>query len=1138
MKNTVELKHHGLFLARTPLLPLTIFQQWAEAPDRKAFVRGMMRQPAMRDALYLASPSLYERCQAHLAQPEPAPAGQDGPALTTALATEETRLYNALGKYLARAAFRCTPFGMFASITAGKIGPHTDLSALDQAAMVPRVRLDFGVQAKIIKWLMSDAGLRQKLHYRRNNSLSAQGNKIYFVEGIDGARFKKYQFNQVEREPYLDSLLALAVRASPYAALRQHLMQETGADAATADTYLAQLIDNEILLPELAIRITGPDSFTVLKEQLAAIGEAGRLAELEQILAPVLEPELPARQQNSAPERAPRLDHAWQQMDSLKLFDLERKNVFQVDCSRPVPVSLSQGLCQRIAQAASLLADLTRRRMRYLDDFKRRFQERYADKAVALDVLFNDELGIPYPKPGKPISDLLQGIDFPPQHSQSGSEISWGPFETLLFQKFETARAQGDLAIHISTSEIGQIGAGKTDLPGLHGGIHVQATLFGSSSAALASGDGSNTGNRNDGANDGDSGCEIYIQSLGGRTGVELLGRFCDLDETLTQAVRAIIARIDSDDETRVHAEIVHLPQDRIVNIVARPVLSQYEIPYLGQGGLGEAQQIPVQDLWLSLRENRFVLHSKRLQKQVIPRLTTAHNIYGNNLSLYQFLACLTYQDQPLLGFEWPAVFHSARFLPRVTIDGATIALASWHPDKDDLAALRRAHDASITAHDTGLAALQAWRTARHMPRFVSLDVHDNVLPIDLDNPMMVQLLLDEIAGIHTVRLKEALVLNNPPAGSRLGQHNLEIVLPLQVTTPGMQQAKAVSAPVSALAIQTAAESATRPAAHAAALATPGWNPRQIATRSALHSGEPWLYIPGSDWLYFKIYCGQSQVDELLTHHLVPLMRQFLQAGQITHWFFLRYTDPEHHVRLRAHACERDSARALHFAISDACARALQAGFGWKIVCDSYEPEIARYGGLPALVQCEYLFHLDSEIISDFIHSEPAAIPVARRWLFAVMCVDALLDAFGQTLVQKRLLADSVAAAFRQEFRFGARQKVQLGAKYRSYRKELDSLILGRENDAASEAQRAAWLALLAPCRARMQQAAAQILALQQAGQLEAPLPDMLASLIHMHCNRLFIANQRAHEAVFYDFLQRIYASMAATRPGPVPPAA
>lgn len=1119
MKNTVELKHHGLFLARTPLLPLTLFQQWADAPDRQAFVREMMCQPAMSDALYLASPSLYERCQALMARVNDGTAG--GRALTAAQVIEETRLYNALGKYLARAAFRCTPFGMFASITSGKIGPHTDFGALEHAGIVPRIRLDFGVQAKVIKWLMSDTGLRQKLHYRRNNSLASHGNKIYFIEGIDVARFKKYQFNQVERESYLDSLLTLAEQARSYTALRQHLIAETGADADTADTYLAQLIDNEILLPELAIRITGPDSFTVLKEQLAAMGEAGRLAELEQILAPLLAPEPPALQHNTfGPNRAPRLDEAWRQMAALKLFELERKNVFQADCSRPAPVSLSPALCQRIGQAASLLADLTRRRMSYLDDFKRRFQERYGDKAVALDLLFNDELGIPYPKPGKPISELLQGIDFPPLRNQSGSEISWGPFETLLFQKFETARAQGDLAIHFSASEIRQIAASKAELPALHGGIHVLATLFASGDTPSQAQNGSTD----------DHDCGIHIQSLGGRTGVELLGRFCDLDETLTQEVRAIIGRIDVDDETCVHAEIVHLPQDRIVNIVARPVLSQYEIPYLGQGGLPEAQQIPVSDLWLSLRENRFVLHSKRLQKQVIPRLTTAHNIYGNNLSLYQFLGCLTYQDQPLLGFEWPSLFQSARFLPRVTIDGATISLASWHPDKDDFAALRSALDAGASAQDGGLAALQAWRTARHMPRFVSFDVHDNVLPIDLDNPMMVQLLLDEIADIKIVRLKEALVLNAPQARPQLGQHNLEIILPLQVLRP----ASASGTRQEAAEKHRTRDDSTAPAAAAVqAISMPGNRHAAAAASMRQQISDPWLYIPGSQWLYFKIYCGQSQVDELLGHYLAPLMRQSLQQGQISHWFCLRYHDPEHHLRLRAHASDRASASALHLALSDACAQAMQAGFGWKIVCDSYEPEIARYGGLPALVQCEHLFHLDSEILTDFIASEAAAIPVARRWLFAVFCVDALLDAFGQSLPQKRQLADSVAASFRREFQFGARQKVQLGAKYRSYRNELDGLILGREADAASSAQRHNLLALLAPYRARMQQAAAQILALQQADQLETPLPDILASLIHMHCNRLFIANQRAHEAVFYDFLQRIYASMAATRPAP-----
>jgi thiopeptide-type bacteriocin biosynthesis protein len=1160
MTTDFHLSHHSIFLSRHPLLPIEVFRQWADAADKKQFVRDAVQNPAMRDALYLASPSLYERCQSWFGAAANADTDTDTDTAATgmnqakqaaqkaAIEAEETKLYNALCKYLARAAFRCTPFGMFASVTLGHIDGKTDFTQIDTTPLLPRLRFDFAVQAKIIKWLLSDLDLRQKLNYQTNNSLSSHGKKIYFVEGIDSASRKQYQFNQVEREPYLDSLLNLASRQTPFEVLRTHLIEQTGADQDDANAYLHELIDSEILLPDLGIRITGPDSFTALAEKLDRIGERARIAPLEQLLAKSNAHNMDACHDQS--NRAALLEEVYQAILDLKHVEIERKNLFQADSKRAANVTISPALCERIATAAQWLAQLSMRRMSFMDDFKRRFQERFEDKEVALDLLFNEEIGIPWPKASKPISDLLHGIDFPATHN-SKNEIEWDAFDAMLFGKFEQALSRGEREIDIKAQDIKPVAAAKQNVPPLCGGIHVQATLFARETAnpanppepseatgATDSADGA------DAADAADAGIGVYIQSMGGRTGVEILGRFCDLDPDLTTHVKRIIATQDQDDEQRIHAEVVHLPQDRMVNIMARPVLSGYEIAWLGQGGIAPERQIPITDLVVRLEQDRFVLRSKRLQRQVIPRLTSAHNIFSNNLNLYQFLGCLSHQDQPRLNFAWSGVFHNARFLPRISIDGVIVEPMTWRLDKPALESLR-------SAQAGGMAALQDWRKQQQMPRFVSHDMADNVLPVDLDNELMVQMLLDEVGTQQRVELREALALNADFARSALGRHNMEVVIPFQVkrkeaaTKAGQKAAAALAKDASDNpapapqntpwnVAQSAAQSATRNTAQTAPQSPP-----------AAIAGEPWLYIPGSRWLYFKIYCGHSQADELINHYLAPLMRRHLADGHIEQWFFIRYSDPEHHVRLRAWASTAQAGMALQVALSEVCKSALHDGFGWKVASDCYEREVARYGGLQALDACENLFHLDSELVVDFINTAPEQIPVARRWLFAVFCVGNLLDCFQLTLEQQIRIVGRMAASFRQEFNFGARQKVQLGAKYRSYRLQLDKLVFGRGEDEASRAERDAWLALIGKYQQRMRQAADKVRALadgnqapdqaqdqaqsQTQSQTSAALEGIITSLIHMHCNRLFIANQRAHEVVFYDFLDRIYESRAAS---------
>ena len=62
----------------------------------------------------------------------------------------------------------------------------------------------------------------------------------------------------------------------------------------------------------------------------------------------------------------------------------------------------------------------------------------------------------------------------------------------------------------------------------------------------------------------------------------------------------------------------------------------------------------------------------------------------------------------------------------------------------------------------------------------------------------------------------------------------------------------------------------------------------------------------------------------------------------------------------------------------------------------------------------------------------------------------------------------------------------------------------------------------------RLRPAVAELQALSQRGELTVSLPDLGASLVHMHANRLLRSGQRAQELVLYDFLARLYRTQLA----------
>ncbi|MEN9865407.1 MAG: hypothetical protein RL748_997 [Pseudomonadota bacterium] len=448
MKNRFRLQDHGMFLARTPLLPLQVFAQFADSDDQTAFLRQMFARPLLRNALYVASPTLYDRLLVWSEKSAAAEmAGEQqaaplGPRQAAAQAQEQEKLCLALCKYLVRASYRCTPFGLFAAVTPGRVAAHTDWQGLDDAPLQARLRFDFALQAQLVQSLLADPALRRKLRYQANNSVSFYGNKIYYVEAMAGpaqanqAAYKRYHLTQLEREPYLIALLTLARQPQSWHSLQQHLIQLTAVDASEADAFLHELIDSEVLIADWGIKLTGEDCFASLQDGLLQLGEGERLAPWVDLLAA-----LPTRPQ--ATDWAGQLEAAWQQLARWPDHNALRKHVFQVDSLRAAPVTLAQPLVQRIASACTALAQMSMRRNTGLDDFKQRFAKRFEDKQVALDQLFNDETGLPFRASGKVVSDLLQGIEFPQRRQQGAQELHWDGLDRLLFQKYEQALLQG-----------------------------------------------------------------------------------------------------------------------------------------------------------------------------------------------------------------------------------------------------------------------------------------------------------------------------------------------------------------------------------------------------------------------------------------------------------------------------------------------------------------------------------------------------------------------------------------------------------------------------------------------------------------------------------------------------------------------
>jgi thiopeptide-type bacteriocin biosynthesis protein len=555
-----------------------------------------------------------------------------------------------------------------------------------------------------------------------------------------------------------------------------------------------------------------------------------------------------------------------------------------------------------------------------------------------------------------------------------------------------------------------------------------------------------------------------------------LLARFAHADDALAAHLQACAAREQAAAGEALLAEIVHLPDARVGNVLQRPQLRPYEIPFLGQATVPPEQQIPVSDLLVSVRQGRVVLRSKRLNKVVLPRLTSAHN-YRNGLTVYRFLCDMQHQDDSFsVLWDWGAL-AAEPFLPRIEYKRIIVRRAQWQ-----LPAEAYAEVAAVGAGPDAPARLAALLARYHLPRQVMLAEGDNELLLDFDCLLATTLLAQRLkkGGVMLTEFVQdpaSRLLTDAQGDSYLH----EVIIPLAVSA-------------------SAAVAPARPAAPATG----------VVQRS---------FAPGSEWTYLKVYCGAKWGDKLLASYLRPCLEELEAQGVAQKWFFIRYNDPHNHLRLRLlHDGSPASIAAIMGALHQALAGLQQERVVQAIQYDTYHRELERYGAA-TMEFSETVFYHDSRAVVQFLDLLAGEEGERYRWLFALRGVDELLTAFGLPLATKLRLAEQLSLSFFQEFGGDASLTHQLNDKYRAVSRELTGFMDPAQDTAYIEdavavfAERGSALA-----------AAFRALPAEQAEAAQLLLP----SYLHMFLNRIFLANQRLHELVVYHYLSKHYKSAVA----------
>ena len=495
----------------------------------------------------------------------------------------------------------------------------------------------------------------------------------------------------------------------------------------------------------------------------------------------------------------------------------------------------------------------------------------------------------------------------------------------------------------------------------------------------------------------------------------------------------------------RIRAEIVYSPKRvKLQNVMGHPQGWSHSI-LLNANARIDAQAIDVADLRIGVRDGELaVVWTRTGQIVEISSLQMLSSIEGSRI--VRFLSEIGgWQSGPMGGFDWGLAETFPR-LPRIVAGRTILRPAQWRLD------------ASVEASGEGITA---WREDFQIPRYVYLVAKDHRLLLDLDDSEHLDELIADLAGLDrgmALYLQECL----PDARDAWvegpdGRLFAELTVPLQSRGLAVQQK-------------------VRPQS------LPSYDESDRDKSLA------------SEWVYIALYSEWHLLDWLISEGLDALVRML---GGAPRYFYIRYSDPSPHLRLRIWrgGDESDSVATLLARWADGL---VEAGLCTDHAFFRYERELERYGGTEAMMLAEDIFAADSRLCHSLVAARNGKRVALDSWSLCVLSLDRLLVALG--------MGEDEIAAWLAETPGDRRM---LGAHFRERKRDLRIILSGGH-------------ALSDPTEAAINEAVEAIsvawdklAGLYTNGKLGADPAQLRRHFAHLHVNRQLGTNPEVEKTIF-----------------------
>ncbi|MET9959372.1 lantibiotic dehydratase [Streptomyces sp. NPDC006326] len=1045
----------GFVMLRAPMLDIGTFKELHRDPDTMTGpqeqadrILAAARRPEVGEAVRIASPDLADALDKHAPGGERLADGKRG-----------ERLVSSLARYITRMSSRPTPFGAFAGVAVLPLAEATHTRA-DPAASTTRTRSDMRWLLEHISELEADDDVVAACELLWNPLILDAGHQ-FVLPYADVYGDSDNRAITITATPMLRRIRELCSDPVPFPALLNRLAAEAGEERReAARQYLLSLNRKRFLLTGLRPARTDfrpEEHMARLAKERGDEAAAGNWAELRRVL-------------DKADATAPGgKDGLFAEAVSLQ-HRIHRPSghapTLHVDTGMAVTrPSLHHSVGLAAAAAAETLMRLGCHpvRQQHIVDYHGRFVEKYGTETEVPVLELLDPrtgLGAPttYTQPAPPFGRYAS----PPPPVPDAQKRHLG-------RLLADCLSAGERTLTLTDADVDRLAVwdpadGAPPLPA----VDLFCQVHASSPQALDAGEWQLVTTAD---------CMIF----GGRS----MGRFAEvLGDEARERLRTYLQAEEERRPDTVHAELSYQPTFALgSNVAVHPGLRSYEIPLSTFPTMDKERQLRLDDLVIGATGNRFYVRSRRLGKEVVVNQT--HMLVATTVpNVGRFLLEASHDGYALPnGFGWDDM-DTLPFLPRVRHGRVVLRPAQWNVPPEDLVGADGA--AGPAAFDEALAAA---RERWGIDRYVYVVQMDNRLLLDLDSPLgRGQLRREALTALRDGSPRYLELHEMLPAADGLWltdsegrPHVSEIVVPLVTAASGRDEA---------LRARTA-EVAHKAAARGSAAAP---------LRSPLRR-----FGPATDWTYLKLYLPHDAQDDLITGPLAEFVRHARRVGVLDRWFFIRYVDPDAHLRIRLHANGAQAREALLVEAARWGSSLLESGGVDGIQTDVYEREIERYGGLGVIEHVEEVFSANSDAVVRLL-GLTGGDPALSAEHVMVFAHHALYEGWlGSAPAHAPSLAP-ITDPVRKEFRSGRRHVTNLLAPWEEH------------PDPAALAHREVLLPLFEEQKRAAAAARAALRERHGAG-ADAVESGLLASLAHMQSNR-FLGVDREREEHCYGLWQ------------------